>query len=29
MEMIPINSGKLSAIGYDGRVRVLQIELND
>jgi hypothetical protein len=29
MEMIPINSGKLSAIGYDGRMRVLQVGLNN
>jgi hypothetical protein len=29
METMPINSGKLSAIGYDGRARELQIELND
>jgi hypothetical protein len=29
MEMIPINSGKLRAIGYDGREQVLQVLLED
>ena len=29
MEMIKISSGKLRAIGYDARDRVLQIELED
>lgn len=29
MEMITINSGKLRAIGYDGRDRILQVQLED
>jgi hypothetical protein len=29
MEMKKINSGKLRAIGYDARARVLQIQLDD
>jgi hypothetical protein len=29
MEMKKINSGKLRAIGYDGRARVLQVQLDD
>ena len=29
MDMKPINSGKLRAIGYDGRARVLQVQLDD
>ena len=29
MEMKPINSGKLRAIGYDGRARLLQVQLDD
>ena len=29
MEMKRINSGKLRAIGYDARARVLQIQLDD
>jgi hypothetical protein len=29
MEMIMINSGKLRAIGYDGRERILEVQLND
>jgi hypothetical protein len=29
MEMKKINSGKLRAIGYDGRNRVLQVQLDD
>jgi hypothetical protein len=29
MEMITISSGKLRAIGYESRDRVLQVELND
>ena len=29
MEMKKINSGKLRAIGYDARARVLQIHLDD
>jgi hypothetical protein len=29
MEMKKINSGKLRAIGYDARVRVLQVQLDD
>lgn len=28
MEMKKINSGKLRAIGYDGRARVLQVQLD-
>jgi hypothetical protein len=29
MEMIKVNSGKLRAIGYDARDRVLQVQLDD
>lgn len=29
MEMIKINSGKLRAIGYDARDRILQVQLDD
>ncbi len=29
MEMKKINSGKLRAIGYDGRARMLQIQFDD
>jgi hypothetical protein len=29
MEMIKVNSGKLRAIGYDVRERVLQVQLDD
>ncbi len=29
MEMKKINSGKLRAIGYDARARVLQVQLDD
>ncbi|MFA6969896.1 MAG: KTSC domain-containing protein [Gallionella sp.] len=29
MDMKKINSGKLRAIGYDARVRVLQVQLDD
>jgi len=29
MEMKKINSGKLRGIGYDARVRVLQVQLDD
>ncbi|MCX7179909.1 MAG: KTSC domain-containing protein [Proteobacteria bacterium] len=29
MEMKPINSGKLRAIGYDARARLLQVQLDD
>jgi hypothetical protein len=29
MEMIKVSSGKLRAIGYDARDRVLQVQLND
>ncbi len=29
MEMKKINSGKLRAIGYDARARLLQVELDD
>ena len=29
MEMKKINSGKLRAIGYDARARVLQVQLHD
>jgi hypothetical protein len=29
MDMIKISSGKLSAIGYDARTRILQVELTD
>jgi len=29
MEMKKINSGKLRAIGYDARVRLLQVQLDD
>jgi len=29
MEMKKINSGRLRAIGYDGRVRMLQVQLDD
>lgn len=29
MEMKKINSGKLRAIGYDARARVLQVQLED
>ncbi len=29
MEMIKINSGKLRAIGYDKRARILQVQLID
>jgi len=29
MEMKKINSGKLRAIGYDGRARILQVQLDD
>jgi hypothetical protein len=29
MEMKKINSGKLRAIGYDARIRVLQVQLDD
>lgn len=29
MEMKKINSGKLRAIGYDGRARLLQVQLDD
>ncbi len=29
MEMKKINSGKLRAVGYDARVRLLQIQLDD
>ncbi len=29
MEMKKINSGKLRAIGYDGRARVLQVQLDN
>jgi len=29
MEMLPISSGKLCAIGYDSRERTLQVQLND
>ena len=29
MEMKPIHSGKLRAIGYDARARLLQVQLDD
>jgi hypothetical protein len=29
MEMKKINSGKLRAIGYDGRARMLQVQFDD
>lgn len=29
MEMKKINSGKLRAIGYDARTRLLQVQLDD
>ena len=29
MEMKQINSGKLRAIGYDARARILQVQLDD
>ncbi len=29
MEMTKINSGKLRAIGYDAKARVLQVQLDD
>jgi hypothetical protein len=29
MEMKKINSGKLRAIGYDARARLLQVQLDD
>lgn len=29
MDMKPINSGKLRAIGYDARARLLQVQLDD
>lgn len=29
MEMKKINSGKLRAVGYDARARLLQVELDD
>jgi len=29
MEMVAISSGKLRAIGYDGRQRILQVQLDD
>lgn len=29
MEMEKINSGKLRAIGYDARTRILQVQLDD
>lgn len=29
MEMKKINSGRLRAIGYDGRTRTLQVQLDD
>jgi len=29
MEMKKINSGRLRAIGYDGRARILQVQLDD
>jgi hypothetical protein len=29
MEMKKINAGKLRAIGYDGRTRTLQVQLDD
>ncbi|MDR2875572.1 MAG: KTSC domain-containing protein [Methylobacillus sp.] len=29
MEMTPLHSGKLRAIGYDARDRVLQVQLED
>ncbi len=29
MEMKKINSGKLRAVGYDARARVLQVQLDD
>ena len=29
MEMKKINSGKLRAIGYDARARMLQVQLDD
>lgn len=29
MEMKKINAGKLRAIGYDGRARILQVQLDD
>ena len=29
MEMKKINSGKLCAIGYDARARILQVQLDD
>jgi len=29
MEMKKINSGRLRAIGYDGRTRILQVQLDD
>jgi hypothetical protein len=29
MEMKKINSGRLRAIGYDGRARMLQVQLDD
>jgi hypothetical protein len=29
MEMNPINSGKLRAIGYDARAKILQVQLDD
>lgn len=29
MEMKKINSGKLRAIGYDARARILQVQLSD
>jgi len=29
MEMKKINSGKLRAIGYDARARILQVQLDD
>ena len=29
MEMKKINSGRLRAVGYDGRVRTLQVQFDD
>jgi len=29
MEMKKVNSGRLRAIGYDGRTRILQVQLDD
>jgi KTSC domain len=29
MEMKKINSGRLRAIGYDGRAQILQVQLDD